>query len=398
MLNPISCKAELHNVGGDGRFILGDCEAAAAGLLPLYRERIQLIYLDPPFGTGESFVHKAGKKSEKTSVPAYSDTMGQKEYLATMERVLTLCHELLAPDGSLYLHVDYRMAPYLRILLDKLFGASNFMNEIIWSYKSGGRSKNHYSRKHDNILFYRKSSSVFFDIESVGTPRGPQRRNHMKRQVSPDGVVTFSIKAGNKVYTYPETSLVFPSDVWDDIEHLHQRDPERTGYATQKPEALLSRIITASSEAGAYVLDMYAGSGTTAAAAASLDRKWICIDSSPVSLMVTRNRMIDANINVTLFNSRQLSRFEYDSCRNSSELAEYIDIENITAAGQLQLTVKKPLAYAAIGSIDDTVFIPGPRRSFPRAGEILTSAANGMSRVIHIVSYDGRQLFAEYSD
>ena len=90
-----------------------------------------------------------------------------------MRTVLAACYRMLAPDGSLYLHIDYRMSPYLRLMLDEIFGAANFMNEIIWAYKSGGRSTRHFSRKHDTILFYRKSKSVFFNINAVGVPRGP---------------------------------------------------------------------------------------------------------------------------------------------------------------------------------------------------------------------------------
>lgn len=386
MLDPLSCKKELHAVGGHGRFILGDCEEVAKRIMQEYRESIGLIYLDPPFGTGESFTLKSGKNGVKIAVPAYSDTMGREEYLSAMERVLTLCHSLLSPEGSLFLHVDYRMAPYLRILLDRIFGASNFMNELIWVYKSGGRSRNHYSRKHDNILFYRKSASVYFDIEAVGVPRGPQRRNHMKRHVSEDGLVTFSIKSGNKVYTYPETSLVFPSDVWDDIEHLHQRDPERTGYATQKPSALLNRIISASSQKGSVVLDLYAGSGTTAATAAILGREWVCADSSPVSLMVTRNRILTENMNVTLFNYEHKTVFEYDGLENSPELAECVSVEGD------ELFVKAPLAYAATGHIRDGAFIPHANLTgaLPSANLPLSDS----DCVVQLVAHNGRQLFA----
>src|SRR5690606_30562996 len=107
----------------------------------------------------------------------------------------------------------------------------NFMNEIIWCYKSGGRSTRYYPRKHDTILFYRKSAKVFFDIYAVGRPRGPEKRNHMKRYIDEDGRVCFSIRSAGKVYTYYEDTPVFPSDVWDDIEHLQQKDSERVGYA-----------------------------------------------------------------------------------------------------------------------------------------------------------------------
>ena len=139
--------------------------------------------------------------------------------------------------------------------IDKIFGEKNFLNEIIWHYQSGGRAKRHFSRKHDNILFYRKSPKHYFNIEAVGKERGTKKRNHMKMQVDNNGKVSWTIKSGGRVYRYYQDSKIYPSDVWTDISHLHQRDPERLGYDTQKPEALLERIILSSSRPGDLVAD-----------------------------------------------------------------------------------------------------------------------------------------------
>lgn len=122
-----------------------------------------------------------------------------------MRVVLTACHRMLAPDGSLYLHIDYRMSPYLRLMLDEIFGQANFMNEIIWAYKSGGRSTRHFSRKHDTILFYRKSKAVYFNIHAVGVPRGPEKRNNMKRSIDELGRVYFP--SAPAVRTIPITKI-----------------------------------------------------------------------------------------------------------------------------------------------------------------------------------------------
>ena len=160
MEQAIHCKGEVYPAGGPGLFLLGRAEEIAQRLAGEYEEQVQLIYLDPPFGTGDTFSVKLAAGKARLTIPAYSDTLGQEEYLSMMRAVLSACKRLLARDGSLYLHIDYRMSHQLRFLLDEIFGAQNFMNEIVWAYKSGGRSTRHYSRKHDTILFYRKSKSV----------------------------------------------------------------------------------------------------------------------------------------------------------------------------------------------------------------------------------------------
>lgn len=250
MKEQLAAKAEICPVGGPGRFFLGRAEFLAPELTGAYGGKVKLIYMDPPFGTGDAFHIKPMGAKEKLVVPVYLDKLAEADYMAMMRAVLTACRELLAPDGSIYLHIDYRMNAKLRLLMDEIFGEANFLNEIVWTYKSGGRSLKHYARKHDTILFYRKSPAVYFNIAAVGIPRGPQKRNNMKRTVDENGRVCFSIRSGGKTYTYYEDTPIFPSDVWDDIEHMHQRDPERTGFATQKPEALLRRMILASSREG----------------------------------------------------------------------------------------------------------------------------------------------------
>ena len=230
----INCTSELHGSGGPGEFLLSRAEEALPGLIERYRGMVQLVYLDPPFGTGDTFHIRVGAGKKALNLPAFSDDMDEDKYLAWMRAILLGARELLCASGSLYLHIDYRMSAKLRLLLDELFGEQNFMNEIVWCYKSGGRSTRYYPRKHDTILFYRKSAQVYFNIQAVGHPRGAEKRNHMKRYISEDGRVCFSIRSAGKLYTYYENSPVYPSDVWDDIEHLQQKDTERVGYATQK--------------------------------------------------------------------------------------------------------------------------------------------------------------------
>ena len=273
----IPCTGERFMVAGGGRFLLSQVQDAAQLLREGYAQQVQLIYLDPPFGTGTSFYAKVPGGQAPVQAPAYTDRMEQAAYLSMMEETLGLCYDLLAPTGAVYVHIDHRMSAYIRLLMDEIFGAGNFVNEIIWAYRSGGRATRYFSRKHDNILFYRKSRQMYFNIQAVGTPRGPGRRNHMKRTVDEQGRIAYTIRSGGREYIYREDALMYPGDVWEDIGHLHQRDPERTGYSTQKPQALLERIIKASSRPGDLVMDLFCGSGTTAAAAWRwMRRRWPC--------------------------------------------------------------------------------------------------------------------------
>jgi site-specific DNA-methyltransferase (adenine-specific)/adenine-specific DNA-methyltransferase len=209
-----------------------------------------------------------------------------------------LLHALLAEDGSLYVHLDWRVAHYAKIILDELFGLSTnahgpgFKNEIIWHYQSGGRSQKHYARKHDTLFLYTKSGHYCFHPERIGERRGTQKRNHMRKQVGEDGHISWTIRSAGRLYTYGEDTLITPSDVWSDIQHLHQKDPERNGYATQKPEALLERIILASSDEHDLVLDCFCGSGVMPSVATRLKRRWIACDQSEVALNITRERIL----------------------------------------------------------------------------------------------------------
>jgi len=375
---------ERHGFGGPGRFLLGRAEDAAERLMGEYAGRVRLIYLDPPFGTGDTFTVKARGKGKSVRVPAYEDNLGHEEYMAMMGRVLALCRELLTKDGSIYLHVDYRMAAYLKVLMDGIFGKRNFVNEIIWAYKSGGRAAKHFSRKHDDILLYRRGPGQYFNPGAVGSPRGPERRNHMKRQVDESGRVSYSIKSGGRVYTYSEDSMVYPSDVWQDIPHLHQRDPERTGYSTQKPEALLRRIIMASSQEGDIVADLFSGSGTTAAAAAGLGREWLAADASPAALMTLRTRLLSGHAVGGLTRPSQAMAIEYLA---KPEEAPMPGISISRAGDRLTVIPDEGVSYLAAGRLEGGIFMPTAYRLSPIPGrEVELKGAEAM----HISDYYGR--------
>jgi len=291
-------REEQHGAGPAGEMRMGDVLELLPSLVEEYAGKVQLIYLDPPFGTGHSFSMRVrvGEKEWKTGsgslvMQSYEDDLDVEAYLALMREVITASRKLLSDTGVIYLHVDFRMHARLRLLMDEIFGENNFLNEIIWSYQTGGRARKFFSRKHDIILFYRKTKKYYFNLEAVPVSRVDVRRNHMKRHVDPDGRVYRSIRSGGKIYTYYDDDPTFPGDVWDDVSHLQQKDPQRTGYETQKPVKLLERIILSSSAPGDLVMDLFTGSGTTLEAATTTNRRFLGVDLNPFALQVTRRRL-----------------------------------------------------------------------------------------------------------
>ncbi|HIS95971.1 MAG TPA: site-specific DNA-methyltransferase [Candidatus Ventricola gallistercoris] len=296
----IRCAAE-RQMGRESTGTLIQAELPACGqqLLSRYGESVQTVYLDPPFNTGRRFDMKVrvGTQGHKTgspalALPAYDDRWQSREqYLAMMRDVLTLSRQLLKKEGTIFLHIDSHMYAHLRLLMDDIFGENNFLNEIIWAYQTGGRARTYFPRKHDVILFYAKSRSYYFNIRAVPVARSETRSNHMRRAVDSDGRTYRSIMSGGREYRYYDDEPTYPGDVWDDISHLQQKDPQRTGFETQKPLKLLQRIVSCASQPGDLVCDLFAGSGTTAVAAAQLDRRFVCVDRSPLAISVAGKRL-----------------------------------------------------------------------------------------------------------
>jgi site-specific DNA-methyltransferase (adenine-specific) len=294
----------LREVWGDGRsrFVAGDCVQAMTRAAREHSGEAQLVYMDPPFMTGGTYrftqrVGVAGWQGEsdyQLTHTTYHDQWkrGPGEYIGFLRPVVEAAVELLCDRGALVVHVDWRASAHIRLLLDEVLGADRFVNEVIWAYQSGGRSDRHFARKHDTLFIYKKGRQMDFYPQAVGVPRGKAPRNHLKRNVAPDGRIYFSIRVGGKEYHYYEDDLVTPSDVWNDIAPLQQKDPERTGYETQKPMALLERVIGALSQPGQWILDPFSGSGTTAEAAAALNRPVLAMDRDPFALHLFRRRML----------------------------------------------------------------------------------------------------------
>jgi len=245
-------------------------------LRTLPTESIDLIYIDPPFFSGRNYNVIWGDTNE---VRSFYDVWegGIDSYLVWLNARLWEMRRVLKKTGSIYVHCDWHASHYIKTEMDKIFGYDNFLNEIIWHYQTGGASKEHYSRKHDIILFYSKTTDKNFYPERVPDQRTEKA---LARAQNPKGA-RISVDNTEKL----------PLDVWD-IQALNPVAVERLGYPTQKPELLLERIIKASSNEGDVVADFFCGGGTTLAVAQKLKRRFIGCDSSRVAISVTFDRLV----------------------------------------------------------------------------------------------------------
>jgi DNA modification methylase len=249
--------------------------------------KIDLIYIDPPFATGADFTlnvqieeEELEKKASAIEMKAYRDTWGQglASYLQMMHDRLVLMRELLSPNGSIYVHLDWRVGHYVKVIMDEIFEKENFRNEVIWNYATGGAGKLAYAKKHENILFYTKTDNYTFNPEAVKEPRTEK------------ALARARIPKGARISIH--NTMKLPTDVWR-VPALNPMAVERLNFPTQKPEALLERIIKASSNKGDLVADFFCGSGTTLAAAEKLGRRWIGADLSKFAIHVTRKRLLE---------------------------------------------------------------------------------------------------------
>lgn len=234
---------------------------------------LKLIYIDPPFNTQNSF-----NLLDNINSFAFKDAWGGLEsFLNMLKKRLIYMRELLAPDGCIYIHCDWRTNAHIRLLLDEIFG--NFVNEIIWHYTGGGRSKSRFSRKHDTIFIYSKSGNFIFNSDSIRIP-----------YKSGSAYAKTGIRAKSGKQYLPDPAGTIPDDVWD-IPIVNPLANERTGYPTQKPEALLERIIKASSSKGELVADFFCGSGTLPAVATRLERRWLAVDCGEEAIRISKDRL-----------------------------------------------------------------------------------------------------------
>ena len=291
--------------------ILGDNKLILSSLKngPLRKEieaqgGLKLIYIDPPFDVGADFSMdiKIGDGEDEESFTkkpsvieeiAYRDTWGKgaDSFIAMIYERLKLMHDLLAEDGSIYVHCDWRVSAFMRMSLDEIFGKDNFRNEIIWYYSTLGRPDDRFAQKHDTIFYYGKSDKTFFNQKGAKVPYSDEYiKSHFRDKDDEGRVCRKRFDAGKWRIYYPEEGMI-PNDVWE-IPYENSMSKERLDYPTQKPTALLNRIIKSSSNEGDLIADFFCGSGTTLAVAEKLGRKWIGSDLGKFGIHTSRKRMI----------------------------------------------------------------------------------------------------------
>ena len=267
--------------------IFGDNLQALKTLLQMKREGklknadgtpgIRLVYIDPPFATRQEF---KGSQDQK----AYQDKIAGAKFLEFLRKRLIFLRELLADDGSIYVHLDYKKAHYVKILMDEIFGENHFRNELIWCYTGPNPSTKDFPKKHDTILRYSKSDQHVFNADDIRIAYKASftavRGLYGKKDYDPEDQLERHLKGK------------IPEDWWVDLSNVSSWRDELLDYPTQKPESLAERIIKVSSNEGDLVLDCFAGSGTTAAVAEKLDRHWIAIDCGKLAIYTMQKRLL----------------------------------------------------------------------------------------------------------
>jgi len=375
------------------RLLLGDNLSMMAGLLGEFEGRVNLVYADPPFFTNRKYHTRIGRGEDSRKpegwqlAEGYPDAWdGLDSYLQFLYERLAMMVRLLAPNGTLYLHLDWHADAYARLLLDELLGPGALLNEVIWTYHGPSPIRSAFNRKHDTILVSVKGPGYTFNVDAVREPYNPST------------VKTFasSPKAGfGKIPNLARGKV--PEDWWyfPVVARLHN---ERTGYPTQKPEALLERIILASSNPGDLVLDPFCGSGTTALVAARTGRRFLVMDESFRAVHTTRKRLIMAGKPFTMEQElKPVSRSKTNAIRSSSARTFRLKI----AAGSVFLGNPEDIDYWEVDpDWDGTTFKsanqavrPVRRGDIPRELKIKT----GRRVCIRLVNIKGQQFQVEIS-
>lgn len=251
--------------------------------------KVKIIYIDPPFATEDEFKNKKGAK-------AYSDKVKGSQFIEFLRRRLILAREILSDDGSIFVHLDYRMSHYIKVILDEIFGKNNLRNEIIWTYTGPGSSKmKQFNRKHDTILWYTKTDTWIFNEDDIREEyKDPNQglRKAFGADYSEEDVIKNREKG-----KIPEDWWYIPVIARQKIDGI-----ERTGYPTEKPFKLLEKIIKTASSKGDIVMDFFGGSGMTAFAAEKLGRKWIVCDIGKLSIYTIQKRILNIKKSRSLTN------------------------------------------------------------------------------------------------
>lgn len=330
--------------GWINKIFWGDNLQVMSHMLKEYRGKIDLIYIDPPFDSKADYKKKIKLKDLGTTFSdtssfeekQYGDIWTNDEYLQFMYERFILLKELLSETGSIYVHCDWHKVHHLRLVLDEVFGPDNFRNEVIWWYLWGGRGKSQWNSKHDNILFYSKSSAWTFNYMAVLDDHTLMTEGS-KNRLNYAGAMVTSKSASSEI---PEDK-VLPSDTWY-IATINAMAKEKENYPTQKPEDLLTKIILASSNPDDIVFDCFMGSGTTQAVAMKLGRKFIGADINLGAIQTTTKRLIGIASDVEE-SSNKYTGFEvynvnnYDFFRNPVEardlLIEALEVQPFPQSG-----------------------------------------------------------------
>lgn len=261
------------------------------------KNRIKLIYIDPPFATKQDFM----KDREK----AYRDKIIGAQFIEFLRKRLILMREILADDGSIYVHLDWKKGHYIKAIMDEVFGEHNFVNEIIWGYRRWSAASEGYQKSFDSLFFYSKSNSYTWNqlLEEYADKgihfTGEDENGKYRWQYLRGEKYKLYLKEGTRIKNW-----------WDDIAYINSMAKERIAYPTQKPEKLLERIILASSNENDIVLDAFAGSGTTLAAAEKLGRRWIGMDCGKLAIYTIQKRML--NLTTRIGSAKTDDRRDYE--------------------------------------------------------------------------------------
>lgn len=330
--------------------------------LPSLRGKVDLIYIDPPFDSKADYrtpitLPNANLEQKPTVIEqfAYADTWeeGTISYLKMIYPRLMLMKELLSKKGSIYVHIDWHIGAYVKIILDDIFEKDNFRNEIIWkrgTVKGAKAVGNQYARNHDMILYYSRSNDYVYHTQYLpyteeyikqrytkddNDGRGPYtdqaigtRSEESLKELEKDNRIFVTSNGKRRVkYYLSEAKGIALDDSWNDISEVNSMAKENVGYATQKPEPLLERIIKASSNEGDLVCDFFGGSGTTAAVAEKLSRRWITCDIGKPAALVMRKRFIDHDVKPFLYQS--IGDYQKEAFHNNKKLRRVGDLSQV---------------------------------------------------------------------
>ena len=309
----------------------GDNLQVMSHLMKDYRGKIDLVYIDPPFDSKADYkkkiVMKGVGKTSSFEEKQYGDIWTNDEYLQFMyERLIIIC-DLLSDTGALYLHCDYHKSHQLKLILDELFGQNNFRNEIIWSYSTLGRPNDRFAQKHDSIFVYGKTVNTYFNVEGAKIPYTEEYIKSHFRDVDENGKQCRKRFDAGKWRTYYPDAGMIPNDVWD-IPYENSMSKNRLDYPTQKPEALLERIIKSATKEGDIVFDCFMGSGTKQAVSMKLGRRFIGADINLGSIQTTTKRLISVSREIDE-NTEISTGFEVYNVNNYDFFRNPIEAKNL---------------------------------------------------------------------